>query len=146
MSYESGDFTVSLALVRVLFPRWNFFDRVGYQLVLDVKQTGGNSWLPLAFNASRSMGGLFINPEVTRLHAEMTTLENFVQDVQPLIDHEGKVDSKRVKALTSFKMVRSMVLKRLMVSRADQVQFRVSAKSGDEIVVIYVSDVLAGTP
>ena len=135
---------MGLELVRVLFPRWNFFDRVGDPLLLEVKQTGSTSWLPLPFQATRTLGGLFINPEVTRLHAEMTTLENFVQDIQKLVDPDDKVDSSRVKSLTSFNMVRSMVVKRLMVSSADQVQFRVSAKSGHEKTVLYVSDALSG--
>jgi hypothetical protein len=137
---------MSLELIRVIFPRWNFFDRVGYQLLLEVKQLGTKEWVPLAFEATRSLGALFVNPEATRLHAEMTTLENFVQDVQKLVDPEGKVDSDRVKMLTSFKMVRSLVMNRLMVTSADEIQFRVSAKTPEESVVLYVSDAVAGIP
>lgn len=126
--------------MRVIFPRWNFFDRVGYQLILEVKQVGTKGWLPIAFNAARTMGGLFVNPEVTRMHAEMSLIENFTQDVQRLVDPEGNVDSKRVQALTSFKMVRALVMNRLMVTSPADVQFRISAKAGEESVVLYVSD------
>jgi len=131
---------VGLELLRVIFPRWNFFDRVRYQLVLEVKQFGTKEWLPISFNAARTTGGLFINPEVTRLHAEMSLLENFAQDVQKLVDSNGQVESARVQALTSFKMVRSLVVNRLMVASEADVQFRISAKAGHESVVLYVSD------
>ena len=135
---------MNMELIRALFPRWNFFDRVGFSLLLEVKELGTKEWLPLVFNAQRTSGGLFVNPDVTRLHAEMSTIENFVQDVQKLIDANGLVDSARVKKLTSFKMVRSLVMNRLMVGSYDEVQFRVSAQAGDETVILYVSDTVAG--
>ena len=135
---------MGLELIRVIFPRWNFFDRAGYQLTLEVKQLGTKDWLPISFHANRTMGSLFVNPDVTRLHAEMTTLENFVQDIQKLTDHEGQVDSTRVKGLTSFKMVRSIVMNRLMVSSPNEIQFRLSAKAADESLVLYVSDAIVG--
>jgi hypothetical protein len=135
---------MTLELVRSLFPRWNFFDRISYRLELEVKQTGAKDWLPISFNASRRMGGLFVNPELTRLHAEMSLLESFVNDIQSLIEPDGLIDSARVQNLTSFKMVRALVFNKLMVSSTDEIQFRVAARSGDEQVVIYSSDVLSG--
>jgi hypothetical protein len=137
---------MSMELLRVIFPRWNFFDRTGYQLVLEIKQTGAKGWLPISFNAARTMGGLFVNPEVTRLHAEMSLLENFVSDVQNLTDAEGKIDPKHVHKLTSFKMVRSLVMSRLMVTDPDSIRFRISAKAGEESVALYVSESVEATP
>ena len=136
------ELAMSLELIRSLFPRWNFFDRISYKLELEVKQTGTKGWLPISFNATRSMGGLFVNPELTRLHAEMSLLENFANDIQSLVDPEGLVDSARVQSLTSFKMVRSLVMNKLMASTADTIQFRVAARSGDEQLVLYSSDVM----
>lgn len=131
-------------LIRVLFPRWNFFDRLGFRLELEVKTAGGRDWQPLPFVATRTFGGLFVNPTVTRMHAERTLLETFVEDVQKLVDPYGQVDSTRLQKLTTFKMVRSLVASRLAPasasSSADQIQFRVSAVAGDETAVLYVSD------
>ncbi len=134
---------MNLELIRVIFPRWNFFDRIGYQLLLEVKRIGNQDWLPITFKDSRTLLSLFINPEGTRLHAEMTTLENFVQDIQKFVDAKGEVDPIKVKSLTSYRMVRSLVLNRLMVNSEKEVQFRVLAKAGDETIVIYSSETKA---
>lgn len=134
--------SMAFELIRSLFPRWNFFDHISYKLELEVQQVGTKGWLPIAFDARRTIGGLFINPEVTRMHAEMSMLENFASDVQSLIAPDGRVDSLQVQKLTSFKMVRSFVMNKLMASPSDQVQFRLSARSGDEQLVVYTSDVI----
>lgn len=133
---------MQLELFRSLFPRWNFFDKVTYRWELDVKVPGGKDWTGLEFNAHRNFGGLFINPQVTLMHAEMSLLETFANDIQGLTDAEGKVDSSRVQSLTTFKMVRSLVVHRLKAGVNDSMQFRLSAVAGEEKVVIYVSDVL----
>jgi hypothetical protein len=135
---------MSWELIRALFPRWNFFDQISYRLVLEVKAAGSKGWTPVLFNASRTIGSLFTNPDVTRMHAEMSLLESFANDIQGAVGPDGKLNSARVQKMTSFMMVRSLVMSRLMAPSTNSVQFRLSAQAGEESSVIYVSDAAAG--
>lgn len=135
-------FKVFLNLIRALFPKWSFFDRIASHFHLEFKIPGVNEWTPISFEQNRKFFGLFINHECNLALAEVNIIEHFAQDVQELQMQNPRVHSKEVQRLSTFKMLSALLQYKLkkFELEADQVQFKISAVSPSEEIVIYISD------
>ena len=117
-----------LHLVRALFPRWSFFDRVSYDLDLDIKIRNADQWRRIAFTHPRSMFGLFINPGINLMLAQQSVVEQFVQDL-----HER---TEEIEEQTSYKMLVSLLRSR---AGAPEFQFKLTARRACEVLPMYAS-------
>ena len=132
----------TLSLVRALFPKWNFFDRIAFNFQLEFKIPGSTLWEPISFDQERRPFDVIINANYNLSLAQVSLLEHFSRDIQELQAANPLVDSKEVQALTSFKMLRSLLFFKLQEYEleSDSVQFKIVACGEKEILDIYISD------
>lgn len=107
-----------LNLVRVLFPRWNFFDEIGYQFRLEYRFKDTEDWTLVGFNSQRLRFGLFFNPVHNLNLAQVNLIEHFSRDLQLSLPEQ-------IENLDTFKMVKALVGLRAQANR--QFQFRIQA-------------------
>lgn len=145
---DGFQFRIFTGLIRSLFARWNFFDRVAYHFELDFRLTEASGWERISFDLRRRPLGLLLNPEATFAHAQGNLLEHFALDVQSLVAMDGKVDSADVDALTTFRMIKALVETKLRAAGAPSeiFQFRLSARDDSGEFPVYVSDWLKAEP
>lgn len=135
-------FKTFLNLVRALFPHWNFFDRIASHFELSFKIPGSTEWSLISFDEERKIFGLLVNPQCNLSLAHVNIIEHFAADIQQLQQFKSGLHSKDVQKLSTFKMICSLL--RLKLSdyslKTNSVQFKISAVSPSEEVVIYISD------
>lgn len=138
----SFQFSIFLNLIRALFPKWSFFDQIAYGFELEFKIPGATRWEPLSFQQSRQLFSLFLNPHGNLALAQGNILEHFVQDIQQLQLKNPLIDSKDVQSLTTFKMLKSLLEVKLQEYElgSSTVQFKVVARSQDDVQDFYISD------
>ena len=128
---------ISMQLFTALFPRWNFFDQVGYQFKLEVKFTNEEQWKQIDFTQKRSVFGIFVNSKLNIALSQIHILEKFVQELQAN-------DLAYVEQHTGYKMLCSLVRFKTedhsLESRS--FQFRILAFTAAEEVSIYTSPVI----
>lgn len=105
-------------LVRVLFPRWNFFDEIGYQFILEYRLKDSANWTLVGFKSQRRWFHLFLNPVHNLNLAQINLIEQFARDLQLSAPDE-------VESLDTFKMVKALACTRAQTT--DNFQFRVQA-------------------
>jgi hypothetical protein len=139
-------FSLFLSLIRALFPRWNFFDRVGHQFGVEFKTTRDSAWIPVHFERPRTGFALFLNADFNMALAQVNVVEHFAQDVQelPLQNtlHNKTLDSRLVRNLTSFKLLLSLleVKQQELGIQSNTIQFKITATNLSNQLDIYVSD------
>lgn len=122
-------FKVFLNLIRALFPKWNFFDRIAYTFELHFKLKPSASWQQIKFDQYHTNAGLFINEKCNLSLAEFNIVEHFANDVQ---EHLSSITT-----LTSYKLLTSLLESKLSTT---DFQFKILAVSPAEKIDIYVSD------
>ncbi len=139
------EFSTFLNLIRALFPSWNFFDRVGYRFELEFLQAGSKEWEPLLFISRRMPMGFLINSDCNLKLAQVNVIEHFARDVQELQSRNELVASESIQALTSFKLLRSLIQIKLQdyELESNTIQFRVIGSNQNEKIVIFISDWIA---
>lgn len=93
--------------LRLLFPKWNFFDRPGLSFSLWTRSSHLEDWKsPLSFKQPRRFGSLFFNPRLNQALAQKTLIEQFCLDLA-----ESDLDPNDkgvVEQLASFRMLSSL--------------------------------------
>lgn len=138
-SFELGNF---LNLLRVLFPYWNFFDRLAHSFELEFKVPGQTHWAPVCFHQNQKRGSLFLNPQFNKALAEINILEHFVRDIQELESDKRGLSSAEVQALTTFKMTASVLENKLREYNVatSVVQFKIVGIGAHLRTDVYISD------
>ena len=135
-------------LIRALFPRWSFFDRLGHTYELHFRQTPEQVWQLVSFEQSRTWPqffvGLIFNPTLNEALAQFNIIEHFVQDLQEYKKTETFSENFNISNLTTYKMLITL-LKIKMKSLSQQthkssLQFQIIARSSTEILEVYCSD------
>lgn len=111
-----------LNLIRVLFPKWSFFDHVGYQFRIEYKTAESPDWIPIQFTSQRTRFSLFLNPLHNLTLAQVSVIEHFARDVQ-------NIEPQQVQGLDSFKLLKSILETKILLfhSSINQFQFRLMA-------------------
>ncbi|MBX3041017.1 MAG: hypothetical protein KF789_09960 [Bdellovibrionaceae bacterium] len=126
-------FDLFLSLIRAIFPRWDFFDRIAYHFDLEYETDSKKTWEKISFEQRLSPLNLLFNADVNEALAQMNVIEHFAGDVQRL------GDSEHAESLTSYKLLRSLVWEKVPSPLAS-LRFRVVAVNPDERLVLYVSE------
>lgn len=134
------------SLIRSLFPRWNFFDKIAYAFELEFKIAETSSWEPLSFLLHRSPLGLFFNPTANITLAQINLIEHFAHDIQELQKINPLISSLDVENLTSFKLLRSLIRQKLKEKDLNQFsfQFKVIACNSQQKIDLYISHLING--
>jgi hypothetical protein len=119
-----------LQLIRALFPRWNFFDRVGHRLELAYRLQGEDGWHAIPFSHRRTPWNLFFNPTGGMRLAEISLLENFAVDAQE--------NPAGLESLSTYRMIRSLL--KFYLNGQGPLQFKVVAEGESGVHEIYISD------
>ncbi|HRO66290.1 MAG TPA: hypothetical protein PL182_01855 [Pseudobdellovibrionaceae bacterium] len=125
-------FDLFLSLIRAVFPRWDFFDRIAYQFDLEFQKDSASSWERLSFQQNQTLRGLFINTDLNEALAQMNLLDHFARDVQEL----QKPDE--APALTSYRLVESLLWEKAPPA-ASKLKFRLVAVSPKDRMILYAS-------
>lgn len=135
-------FKIFLSLIRALFPRWNFFDRVGHHLELEFKTPESSSWERIYFEQGRRPLGLFVNPEVNLALAQVNVVEHFISDLTDLQEGDRQISEADIHSLTTFQMLRSLLRMKLQEHNQNpgRLQFKILACSPRERSDVYVSE------
>ena len=137
-----------LNLIRALFPRWSFFDRIGHHFELEFKVQNSRDWQKISFDQDRKAFSLFVNPAVNLAMAQVNIIEHFMGEISDLQRINSEVDSKDVQDLTTFRLLRSLIEVKLEAFEipAGPFQFKILACSPEEKLDVYISDWLSGSP
>lgn len=126
---------MKIQLFRALFPRWDFFDKIGHRFDLEFKTEGSNSWNDIEFSQKRTPLGFFLNPETNLAMAQVNIIEHFVSDLQdsPQEDPQN---------FTSYKLLSALVKQKLTAYEfnSTSVQFRVIARKNELKEAIFYSN------
>ena len=129
-------FKVFLNLIRALFPKWNFFDRIAYTFELQYKLKSSNSWQKIVFEHNYSTLGLFVNEKYNLSLAHFNIVEHFASDIQdPYFSESAAPDLPTYKLLKSLLAVK---ISELGLSESD-LQFKIVAVSSKENFDLYTS-------
>ncbi len=124
-------------LIRVLFPRWAFFEKIGHRFDLEFKVTGSHDWNKIDFSQTRQPLSFFINPEANLAMAHVNIIEHFVSDLQ---------DSPKTNPLElrTYPLLSSLILEKVKLYEFDasSLQFRILARKGKEIEPLFYSNIL----
>jgi hypothetical protein len=128
--------------MRSLFPKWNFFDRIAYRFELEFKIPESEKWVGLKFVQTRQPLNLLVNPENNLELAQVAIIEQFAGNIQELFLENPLIDSIKVKNLTTYKMLLSLLQLKLSEFdyQPDSFQFKVVAVSPSERLDFYISD------
>ncbi len=137
---EKFNFQLFLSLIRALFPRWDFFDRIDYCFELQFKSGAVADWQKISFDQERKLRDLVFNPQCNLAMAQINILEHFAHDVQ-----EFKNKDLKIKSLTSLKMTKSLLKIKLIELgiMSGSAQLRLVAIGPNEKVNLYTSEVFA---
>lgn len=120
--------TQFLNQLRVLFPRWNFFDQLGHRFNLKYRTDEKTSWILIKFRSQWNLLNFFCNPTHNLTLAQISAIELFAQDTQNL---------------SSFQIIKSLVEEE---AKSKSFQFMVEAQKDDAIIEIYKSAWLQKEP
>ena len=145
MRSESFELRSFLNLIRALFPKWSFFDESGHLFYLEVKAVGSDVWTNLKEDQERSAFGLFFNPSTNLSHAFDTLIQQFVFDLQDLLEADATPDEATLENMATYKMVRSLALRDLQNTdfKFGSFQFRISAHRDGVVENVFVSNVIS---
>lgn len=135
-------FVQLLDLIRILFPKWSFFDQLGYRFHLKFRESDSSKWTFVHFESpGPSVLKLFFNPTHNLTLAQISAIEQFSREVQ-INDPENanQLDSfKLVKAITEFYIEKYF-------SSVETFQFKIEAHSKNSKVDLYTSAWLKKEP
>jgi hypothetical protein len=135
-------FGIFMNLIRAIFPRWNFFERVAYGFELHFKVPDALKWEQISFDQKRTPLSLLINPSCNLALAQVCLLEHFARDIQELQEQAELLASSEVQSLTTFKMVSSLLKSKLQEYELETgaIQFKIVACGATDKVDVYISD------
>jgi len=126
-------FVQFLTSIRVLFPKWNFFDQLGHRFHLKYRESNSSNWSLLEFKSDRTFINFFFNPTHNLTLAQINIIEHFARDVQL---HEPN----QIESLVSFKLVKSLTEAYLPAfSKSDSFQFLIEAYDQNSNFKLYES-------
>lgn len=136
------NFKLFLALIRALFPRWNFFDFVGYNFQVSFKVPDQNHWEILSFEVERKSMGLMLNSECNLNLAKVNIIEHFAQDIQNLTLELNQVSLLDLQKKASYLMLEEILKVELSQFELYQstFQFKVTAIKDSERLDLFFSD------
>jgi hypothetical protein len=136
------NFKLFLTLIRALFPRWNFFDFVGFDFQVSFKIPDQNHWEILSFEVNRKSLGLMLNPECNLNLAKVNVIEHFAQDIQSLKLELKQISKQDLLRKASYLMLVEMVKVELSKFEIDPsaFQFKVTAIQDSEEIDLFFSD------
>lgn len=115
--------------LRVLFPRWNFFDQLGHRFYLKYKTTENQNWISIKFKSEWSLLNFFCNPDHNLTLAQISAIELFAQDAQ-------MYDEQQIQNLDSFRLIRSLIG---IHAKTKKFQFTLEAHKDGKILDLYIS-------
>lgn len=136
------NFKLFLGLVRALFPRWNFFDFVGFTFQVAFKVPDQKHWETLSFEIERNTFGLLLNPYGNMALAKFNILEHFVEEIQTLIAQNAQVSSQDLQKKVTYLMLVEILKQELAGYGLNQgvFQFKVTALKNSEEVDLFFSE------
>lgn len=143
MAGSSGfQFSVFTSLVRALFPRWDFFDRIAHEFLLEYEGPGSSGWSLISFDQQWRPWHLFLNASTNLSLAQVNVVEHFARDVQELVGTREHLEPYQVHALSTYQMLETLVRVKLSAEpiKYPLVRFRVVASNSQSRVEIYTSD------
>lgn len=124
-----------LNLVRVLFPRWNFFDQLGHRFHLNYKTSESQTWSRIEFTSEFNLLNFFCNSKHNLTLAQVSAIEIFAQEVQEKSEIE-------IAGLASFNVVKSIVEN---YSTDKNFKFQIEAYNSENKFELYVSPWFKGS-
>lgn len=115
--------------IRVLFPRWNFFDQLGHRFHLKYRITEIENWTLIEFKSQWRLLNFFCNSTHNLTLAQVSAIEQFAQEIQ---NHP----TNDIPNLTSFLLIKSLVEIR---SQSKKFQFMIEAYKDQNHIELYVS-------
>ena len=136
------NFKLFSAFIRALFPRWNFFDFVGFNFQVSFKVPDQNHWEILSFDVERKSLGLMLNPECNLVLAKVNVVEHFAEDIQMLTLESDQISQQDLQKKASYLMLVEIVKLELSKFEIYQsvFQFKVTAIKDSEEVDLFFSD------
>jgi hypothetical protein len=121
------------SFLRLIFPSWRFFDRLGVRPRLEVRTRGPHGRWSDWREALQSPGrlkwwNLFLNPEGGLYHARCNLIEGFVQEIGL------EETSRRIAELDSYRRLSEIA--RESVGSGQAFQFRLVVNEHDEVLLL----------
>lgn len=136
------NFKLFLGLIRALFPRWNFFDFVGFNFQVSFKSPDQNHWEIISFKVEKKTLRLFSNPNGNLGLAKVNIIEHFAEDIQDMTLKMIEVSLQDLQKKASYLMLVEIIKQELCNYDLDQnsFQFKVTAIKDSEEVDLFFSD------
>ncbi len=131
------NFNAFLNLIRVLFPRWSFFDQVETVVIVEAKPQGGQAWVSLSSESKPAVGALLYNAETNLSHAYENILREFLRDLQPHLTGEASLAQDDLDRMISFRQVTEWTRQRFEAFEVSSgrsgflFQFRLKSSEGE---------------
>lgn len=144
------NFSAFLNLIRVLFPKWSFFDQVDTSVIVEAKPQGGQSWVSLSSENKPAVGALIYNAETNLSHAYENILREFLRDLQPYLAGEGSLAQDDLARMISFRQVTEWTRQKLeafeVSSGRSGFLFQFRLKSADGEIFFVSHEIHSQTP
>lgn len=126
-----------LNLIRVLFPKWSFFDQAGSAYVLEAKVASSRNWTELQSTLNKPVGALFHNPTINLHHACENLVHEFVSELAPALKGESSLSPEDLENMIVFRQISAWVQLKLQESGFNhgRYQFRLRDLNGDAFFV-----------
>ena len=115
--------------LRVLFPRWNFFDQLGHRFHVKYKTSENENWNLVEFESHWNLLNFFCNARHNLTLAQVSAIELFAQDTQ-------NCSQENIPNLVSFKVIKSLVEER---TNSKTFQFMIEAYKDENQTILYTS-------
>lgn len=140
--FKNFHFKVFLNLIRALFPVWSFFDQTAYTFELHFLLPETHEWKRISFVQTLTPINIFFNPQVNEALAQFNIVEHFAKDIMELQKTGPSADEKKIRQLTSFLLLRSLVFSKVSdLGYLDKtIQFKIVALNTQNKFDIYTSE------
>jgi hypothetical protein len=115
--------------LRVLFPKWSFFDQLGHRFYVKYQTAENKNWTRLEFKSQWKLLNFFCNPIHNLTLAQMSAIDQLARDVQ---SH----DQDEIPYLNSFLIIKSIVA---TYTEAASFQFAIEASKDKSRTILYTS-------
>lgn len=140
---QNSKLRTTLKLVRSLFPRWDFFDELGYQATLEIARSGTSKWKGVPSLGARSsrLGSLFVNPFGNLLHAKQSLIDQFTAELQDFAKVGEAIEPAMIKNLSTYQLVANFAHEEARMAQLQpSFQFRIVALTPGEVTEVFVSE------
>ena len=140
--HSSFQFRLFLKLVRSLFPKWNFFDKLAHTFELHYKAQADQDWRCISFDQIHNIKNIVFNPTVNLALAQFNVVEHFSTDVQELGFSNSLVTETTLQNLSSYRLMKSLIAVKLQEAKetSNRFQFKIVALNESVNIDIFISE------